>query len=502
MLPLALSVLLSAVAASAAPPLLPYPRSTRAAGEGDDVVFIVSNANLSRTEQVTVSTLSGVLARDSPRLYRLNTPEGDPTDTTHLWLNVLRNTTTIEFDDTTLLPSTLAGSIETLLAHFSRNISGFVLYDPTTNSTNAALITCAAAPGNVIAVGDHPTQSFLLSLGIPLVADVSASSPIDAFRAHKGGLSRRMAIFQPDDGSKSPCLSAFAMLGRIATIEHSAKAVVAYDEGVANYDATTLNAAFGWTSWDEHWIVSTLTKHGAMIHASDYASNLDILSNIAPTALRPALAARRRERSVARAAARARVKAEYARDARRGEGAAAQAQHTVAFVMSDGDNIQLLQNVGFMGATHYGSPLRGAVPVGWSYSPAMAALMPTLLGHVHDTLTANDSISAGPSGAGYACVMRDCPSRLCVPQSFDLAAYGVYSRRYFEVAATTAAPAPQALLRKHCCALTRSVALCAAARCSATRSSFRRTAFKRRRSAPRRPSLWRRARRPCATSSA
>ena len=76
--------------------------------------------------------------------------------------------------------------------------------------------------------------------------------------------------------------------------------------------------------------------------------------------------------------------------------------HTVAFITSDGDNIQLLEHRDFMDADHFRSPQRGAIAVGWSYSPAMAVLAPTLLDAVRRNLSANDSLSAGPSGAGYA----------------------------------------------------------------------------------------------------
>lgn len=79
-----------------------------------------------------------------------------------------------------------------------------------------------------------------------------------------------------------------------------------------------------------------------------------------------------------------------------------QRHHTVAFITSDGDNIQLLQHTDFIGPGHFGDPTRGAIPLGWSYSPAMAVLMPAVLDYVRSSLTANDTLSAGPSGMGYA----------------------------------------------------------------------------------------------------
>merc|ERR1712232_1410107 len=74
--------------------------------------------------------------------------------------------------------------------------------------------------------------------------------------------------------------------------------------------------------------------------------------------------------------------------------------HTVAFMLSDGDNIQLLEG-DWIADRWYGSPLRGSVPMGWSYSPAVATLMPNVMEWVHSTMTENDSLQAAPSGLGY-----------------------------------------------------------------------------------------------------
>jgi len=73
--------------------------------------------------------------------------------------------------------------------------------------------------------------------------------------------------------------------------------------------------------------------------------------------------------------------------------------HTVAFVMSDGDNIQWLQG-GWRSDEWYGSPDRGAVPIGWTFAPAMESLAPVILDWAKSNATANDTFVAGPSGAG------------------------------------------------------------------------------------------------------
>ncbi len=52
------------------------------------------------------------------------------------------------------------------------------------------------------------------------------------------------------------------------------------------------------------------------------------------------------------------------------------------FVISDGDNICWLEG-GWIGPQWYGAASRGAVPLGWTFAPATAELMPTVLHYAH-----------------------------------------------------------------------------------------------------------------------
>ena len=183
-----------------------------------------------------------------------------------------------------------------------------------------------------------------------------------------------MAIFQPDDGQKAQYLSGFAVFGGFPTLEHSTTDSVAFDAVLDNFAGDALNAALGWTNYDEHQFIAQLSQAGAFNHASDYLMNLEVLSNM------PAAAARARapQQSTEVAPSSPEV-------------------HTVAFMMSDGDNIQLLAGA-WLSERWYGSPERGQVPLGWSYAAAASVLMPDVLDYVRSTMTCNDSLQAGPSG--------------------------------------------------------------------------------------------------------
>jgi hypothetical protein len=70
----------------------------------------------------------------------------------------------------------------------------------------------------------------------------------------------------------------------------------------------------------------------------------------------------------------------------------------VAFIMSDGDNLQYVEH---LMRKLWNNPDRGSVPMGWTLSPAMVDAMPGALNFLHQSATVNDNLISGPSGYGY-----------------------------------------------------------------------------------------------------
>jgi len=70
-------------------------------------------------------------------------------------------------------------------------------------------------------------------------------------------------------------------------------------------------------------------------------------------------------------------------------------------LMSDGDNICLMCGGWATDPKWFGSPDRGKIPLGFTMSPALAALQPSVLAYAHSHATENDTLVAGPSGLGY-----------------------------------------------------------------------------------------------------
>ncbi|HOQ99117.1 MAG TPA: GxGYxYP family putative glycoside hydrolase [Anaerolineae bacterium] len=70
----------------------------------------------------------------------------------------------------------------------------------------------------------------------------------------------------------------------------------------------------------------------------------------------------------------------------------------LTFTYSDGDQLMLMNTAQVGG---WRRPERGLVPFNWEMQPLLAELAPALLGLYYSSLTPNDCLVAGPSGAGY-----------------------------------------------------------------------------------------------------
>lgn len=70
----------------------------------------------------------------------------------------------------------------------------------------------------------------------------------------------------------------------------------------------------------------------------------------------------------------------------------------LTFTYSDGDQLMLM-NTGQLGG--WRRPERGRVPFNWEMQPLLVEFAPALLGLYYSTVTPQDCLIAGPSGAGY-----------------------------------------------------------------------------------------------------
>lgn len=76
-------------------------------------------------------------------------------------------------------------------------------------------------------------------------------------------------------------------------------------------------------------------------------------------------------------------------------------KHYLAIVMSDGDNIQWMQNDFLTSSEYWGNENRGKFPLSWTISPSPIDLNNSILEKLYATATDNDEVIAGPSGYSY-----------------------------------------------------------------------------------------------------
>ena len=320
-------------------------------------------------------------------------------------------------------------------------IRGFVMYNETDGSSNAAFSYCAAysSPdhvGGVVAVASSDTRSLLESLGVNLVRDFTATTEGVVMDEVESGGARYPANFSFQMGTTSfqdrritEELVAYSIFARIPMIEYACtgsanataeKACLAeFPDGgpveqarlqrmSAALGPNSVGKAMGWGP--EGAYVTALLKRGVVVHASDHALDLPPLRTLhAHSAVfhdeikfpfrQPPLNRERVAAFTAKTKNQENRKMKKKKKKKKTRGT-----HTVSFVMTDGDNVCLLLNSWPTSTKWYGSPDRGKVPLGWTFTPAAVDLMPAVVQWTYSQATANDSFVTAPSGVGYTYV--------------------------------------------------------------------------------------------------
>ncbi len=149
----------------------------------------------------------------------------------------------------------------------------------------------------------------------------------------------------------------------------------------------------GWGP-DEFINVSTTSKYGISMVAADWSYNLTVLSSFPSLPMnQKTLKNIPNEKNV----------------------------HYVTFIMSDGDNQQWNLGTNYGSHKWYGSPDKGKFNLGWSLSPSLYYLAPTVFNLYYESAangSSNDYFIVPPSGNGYM-----------YPSKFDENTLGIYINR-------------------------------------------------------------------------
>lgn len=323
-----------------------------------EFLYVINENNMSKAEQTMISTLQGLIASKSKnQIYILSSNEPDY----EIWLKDLKKNYKVKYE--------IVKNPWELISKFKKYIDGYTLYSSVKEHTINNACTLASLH-NSIAI-DESIEDILNSYGITnLIYDCRDT---DKYWAYNNlwnlGLNHSTVIELSSD--KYIPLRDYAILS---------KSLIFYEDDIndASFRETIFNSMddggriLGWGP-DEHTNVSIASKAGIDMIAADWSYNLSVLSSYKSVPL----------------------KQNINRDIKKEDGF-----HYVTFIMSDGDNQQWLLGSNFNNKNWFGSPYRGDFNLGWSLSPSLYYLAPTVFNSYY-CAAKNDNFVVPASGNGY-----------------------------------------------------------------------------------------------------
>ena len=325
-------------------------------------LYVISDNNMTKAEQTMIATLQGLISSKSEdQIYILSSTEPDY----KIWLKDLNKNYEVKYK--------IIEDPWKLIDKFKSQVDGYVLYSNVKEYSINNACTLASLK-NSIAI-DESIESILNNHGITtLIEDCRHTDKYWAFNnLWNSGLNHSTVIELPSD--KYISLRDYAILS---------KSLVFYEDDIN--DSTFRESIFssmddggrilGWGP-DEHTNVSIASSFGVDMIAADWSYNLSVLSSYPST-----------------------PKTQITNEKLLEE----DGFHYITFIMSDGDNQQWLLGSNFNAKNWFGSPYRGNFNLGWSLSPSLYYLAPTVFNKYYEAASSskyNDNYIVAASGNGY-----------------------------------------------------------------------------------------------------
>jgi len=325
------------------------------------VDYVAVQQNASSAEMYLFASLKGIVNKTKPRIFSY---EGDAfAEGPYTWLQSLGLSWTEPADKWSLITK------------YRNELSGLIVYDPAQIHTVNLATVMAKSRNALIASPLLLSRLTAAPYNLPVLVDL------------RGQYTSKLQVYQTLFNTYWPAIDHRLLIGLNPDVHKAAlreyatalgAAVVWLDPTIAA-ESTLLNsflssmpAGSNYMGWwpDEQPGVQRTSQYGITTIASDWCSNLTMHSGTARTVtLKPAPPK-----------------------------PALQNKLYVAFILSDGDNLQYIEH---LLRKLWNNPDRGAVPMGWTLSPAMLDAMPGALNYFWQTATDNDNLISGPSGYGY-----------------------------------------------------------------------------------------------------
>lgn len=335
--------------------------SFQAPAQVQDLITLRQNSPYTSAEMYLFASLKGIVNKTKPRIFSY---EGDAFgEGPHTWLKSLG------------LDWTETADKWDLIAKYRNEISGLIVYDPAQIHTINLATVLAKSKNALIASPLLVSKLSASPYNLPVLVDLQGKyntklevyqSLYDEYWPH---LDHRLLIGLNPNAHKA-ALREYAVALGVGVIWLDPK--VAGESELLNKFLSSMLPGSSFMGWwpQEGPGVERASKYGVATIASDWCSNLTVHSgtsriiNIKPIPPKPIL----------------------------------QNKIYVAFILSDGDNLQFTEH---LMRKLWNNPDRGAVPMGWTVSPAMLDAMPGALNYYWQTSTNNDNLISGPSGYGY-----------------------------------------------------------------------------------------------------
>lgn len=327
-------------------------------------LYVISEDLMTPSERTMVASLQGLVnGHCSSQIYTLNSSQPDY----KIWLEDLNNNYKISYK--------ILSDPWQLLNIYKQYIDGYVLYSnkmPKDPSINNA---CSFASLNKAIVVDETIESKVRNNGITKIkGDCRNTDESWAYNnLWNKGLNHSIVI-QLSPNKAAP-LRDYAIM---------TKSLVFYEDSI---DKTTLrnkifssmkddSICLGWGP-DEFINVSTASKCGVSVVAADWSYNLTTLSSFPsiPIIKKSSLPIPKEENV-----------------------------HYVTFIMSDGDNQQWNLGTNYGAYKWFGYPNRNKLNLGWSMSPSVYYLAPTVFNLYYKSISSENTSNnfiVSPSGNGY-----------------------------------------------------------------------------------------------------
>ncbi|GAA0076446.1 hypothetical protein UT300005_08240 [Clostridium sp. CTA-5] len=325
-------------------------------------LYVISESDMNKEEQTMISTLQGIISTKSDiQIYILTLNEPDY----NIWLNDLNKNYHVKYKR--------IRSPWKLLNKFKSYIKGYILYNNSKSSSINNACSLAALKDSIVI--DESLEYKIKSYGITkLIQDCRDT---DKYWAYNNlwnlGLNHSTVIeLSPD---KSMALRDYAIMSNSLIFYEDDVNDTSLRESIFKSMDNTAHC-LGWGP-DEHINVSIASKFGVDIIAADWSYNLSTLS-----------------------AYPCRVENQIFENEFKEEDDV----HYITFIASDGDNQQWFLGNNYSSKEWYGSQYRGDFNLGWSISPALYYLAPTVFNQYYQSASSlkyNDYFLVPPSGNGY-----------------------------------------------------------------------------------------------------